>query len=183
MRQAVFLDRDGTLIEEHGYISDLSEVVFYPETVDALQRLKERFKLFIVTNQSGVGEEVITLADVERINGYLTEHLAEHGIQIIQVYVCPHSRNDECSCRKPNPYFLYQAAEEHNIDLAGSYVIGDHPSDVELAENAGARGIYLLTGHGAKHRKELSSNVFVEPGIQQAADFILRHKTSKNMYW
>jgi histidinol phosphatase-like enzyme len=103
------------------------------------------------------------------------EHLASHGIEITEVYVCPHRRSDNCSCIKPKPYFLRLAAREYDVELARSYVVGDHPSDVELAANAGARGVYVLTGHGKKHRSELPGGVVVVPGIQQAADWILRH--------
>jgi L-threonylcarbamoyladenylate synthase len=175
MQPAVFFDRDGTLIEDRGHIDQESDVVFYPETVPSLKRLQERFRLFIVTNQPGIAEGTITREGVERVNRHVTEHLAAHGIEITDVYFCPHSRSDGCSCIKPNPRFLRQAERDHGIDLERSYVVGDHPSDVELADSAGAHGVYVLTGHGEKHRPELPEGVVVEPGIQQATHWILLH--------
>jgi L-threonylcarbamoyladenylate synthase len=175
MQPAVFLDRDGTLIEDRGHIGRESDVAFYPETIPSLEQLQKRFRLFIVTNQPGIAEGTITRQGVERVNGYVTEHLARHGIEITDVYVCPHSRSDDCSCIKPNPHFLLQAARDHDIELEGSYVVGDHPSDVYLADNAGSHGIYVLTGHGKKHLPELSGKVVVQPGIQQATQWILLH--------
>ena len=174
MQPAVFLDRDGTLIQDRGHIGHESDVAFYPETVPSLRQLQERFRLLIVTNQPGIAEGTITREGVERVNGYVTEHLARHGIEITDVYVCPHRRSEACSCIKPNPHFLHRAARDHDIELERSYVVGDHPSDVQLAENAGARGVYVLTGHGKKHRPELPEGVVVEPGIRQAADWILQ---------
>lgn len=176
MQRAVFLDRDGTLIEDRGHIARESEVAFYPETVPSLKRLMRRFRLFIVTNQPGVAEGTITTRGVQRVNCHVTAHLANHDVEITEVYVCPHRRSDDCSCIKPDPYFLHKAARDHGIELERSYVVGDHPSDVELAENAGAHGIYVLTGHGKKHRPGLSGSVVVKPGIQQATDWILRHR-------
>ncbi len=173
MRQAVFLDRDGTLIEDRGHIDHESDVAFYPVTVPALKQLQKRFQLFIVTNQPGIAEGTITRDGVERVNRYITTHLTNHGIEITDVYVCPHQRSDNCSCIKPNPHFLHCAEEDYEIDLTRSYVVGDHPSDVQLAEYAGATGIYVLTGHGSKHRRELSGNIAVEPSIKRAADSIL----------
>ncbi|MFW6045112.1 MAG: L-threonylcarbamoyladenylate synthase [Planctomycetota bacterium] len=173
MQRAVFLDRDGTLIEDRGHIGHESDVALYTETVPSLRRLQERFRLFIVTNQPGIAEGTITREGVERVNRYLTDHLAKHGVDIADVYVCPHQRSDGCSCIKPNSHFLHCAAEDYGIDLSRSYVLGDHPSDVYLADNAGATGVYVLTGHGSKHRRELSGNIIVEPGISRAADRIL----------
>lgn len=173
MQPAVFLDRDGTVIEDRGHIGHPSDVTFYPETVSSLKQLQKQFQLFIVTNQAGIAEGTITRDDVERVNRYVTDHLAKQGINITAVYVCPHKRSDNCSCIKPNPHFLHSAASDYDIDLSRSYVVGDHPCDVHLAENAGATGIFVLSGHGSKHRRELSGNVVVEPGIKRAANRIL----------
>jgi histidinol-phosphate phosphatase family protein len=173
LHPAVFLDRDGTLIEDRGHLAEPSEVAFYPDAMEALKRLQERFLLFLVTNQSGVARGLITLEDVNRVNARVVSHVAGHGITITDVYVCPHQRSDGCSCIKPNPRFLYQAAAEHGVDLQRSFTIGDHPHDVELARAAGARGIYVRTGHGSKHLAELRASEIVVAGIGEAADWIL----------
>ncbi|HOW65839.1 MAG TPA: HAD family hydrolase [Candidatus Paceibacterota bacterium] len=170
---AVFLDRDGTLIEDRGSLRSPAQVVFYEETVPSLRRLQKGFRLFIVTNQSGVGKGELTLEEARWVNAHVVERLREHGVDILAVYCCPHQRSDHCACIKPLPHFLLQAARDYRLDLGRSFVIGDHPHDVELARNAGATGIYLLTGHGRKHQTELSGNVIVTANIQAAADWIL----------
>ncbi len=172
-RPAVFLDRDGTLIEDHGDLSDPSQVVFYEDTVTALLRLADRFALFIVTNQSGVAKGTITIEGVHRVNGYVEEYLAARGVPIAAIYVCPHLRSSGCECIKPKPHFLKEAERNFSIDLRRSFVIGDHPHDVELAMQVGATGIYVLSGHGMKHRGELTMETIVVDGIGEATDKIL----------
>jgi histidinol phosphatase-like enzyme len=94
------------------------------------------------------------------------------------VYCCPHDHADECQCRKPKPYFVNVAELDHAIDLSRSFVIGDHPSDVELAHAVGANGIYVLTGHGSKHRGELQTSCTVVADIAAAVDVILESANS-----
>ena len=173
-RPAVFLDRDGTLVEDRGYLSSPEQVEFFEDTVPALLRLQEKFELFIVTNQSGVSLGVTTRDEVDRVNAFIAARLAEAGVRIVETYVCPHARDDNCRCIKPKPYFLNKAACDHGVDLARSYAIGDHPHDIDFAEMNGAKGIYVLTGHGSKHRGELPAGAVVAAGIKEAADMILR---------
>lgn len=172
-RPAVFLDRDGTLIEDRGFLADPAEVELFPGTVPALQRLGGAYELFIVTNQQGVAEGITPLAGVQRVNEHVVAVLRRAGIVIRDVYCCPHRRSDGCDCIKPRPHFLRTAAREHGIDLSRSFVVGDHPHDVELAANAGAAGIYVLTGHGGKHLREITVPCVVVPGIVEAVHHIL----------
>jgi D-glycero-D-manno-heptose 1,7-bisphosphate phosphatase len=180
-RAAIFLDRDGTLIEDRGHLADPADVAFYPGAVEALQRLQDGFLFFIVTNQSGVAQGIIDMRDVERVNDHVVDRLAAAGIVIAAVYVCPHRRSDGCDCIKPNPHFLHKAAEEFQVSLPDSFVVGDHPHDVELAVQAGAQGIYVCTGHGLKHLNELHGRHVVVSDIQEAARWILawRLRTSR----
>lgn len=170
---AVFLDRDGTIIEDRGDLSDPEEVVWYGDTISSLLRLSDCFHLFMVTNQPGVAKGTIYREDVNRVNAYVSSRLAQHGIPIAAIYVCPHERADGCNCRKPNPYFLRKAERDFRVDLGRSFVVGDHPHDVELANNAGATGIYVLSGHGRKHRQEIPEGAVVAEGIGDAAEEIL----------
>lgn len=172
-RPAVFLDRDGTLIEDRGHLRCTADVVFYPETMTSLRLLQQNYLLFIVSNQSGVGQGLLTTQDVEHVNDYVVEQLAAAGVTMTEVYYCPHQRSDNCVCIKPNPHFLQQAAERHNVDLPRSYTIGDHPHDAYLAETVGASGIYLLTGHGRQHCGELTGNFPVVAGIAEATEWIM----------
>ena len=175
---AVFLDRDGTIIEDRGHLRDPSEVIFFPETFGALRELQKHFLLFIVTNQSGIAKGLITQEDVNCVNTHVVTTFAEEGIDICGFYVCPHSRTEGCRCIKPKPYFLRKAAERYGIDLSASFTVGDHPYDVQLAKNAGARGIYVLSGHGWKHFDELPENVEIASGMVETAEMIMSHHTS-----
>jgi histidinol-phosphate phosphatase family protein len=176
---AVFLDRDGTIIEDRGDLSRSSQVVFLEDTVSSLRCLSPHFALFIVTNQSGVAKGAISMQEVEHVNSHIRSYLSAHGVELLAIYVCPHERASACPCMKPNPHFLKKAERDFGIDLGRSFVIGDHPHDVELARNAGANGIYVLSGHGMKHRDELSSDTEVAGGIQEAVAIIRERVTAR----
>ena len=175
---AVFLDRDGTIIEDCGHLRDPSDVVFFPETFEALRKLRDYFLLFIVTNQAGIAKGVITRNDVNRVNAHVITTLAEARVEICDVYVCHHRRSEECQCIKPKPYFLREAAERYGIDLSASFTVGDHPHDVQLAKNAGARGVYVLTGHGWKHLDEVPQDTKIASGMAEAAEMIMSRPTT-----
>lgn len=170
---AVFLDRDGTIIEDRGDLCDPSQVVFFKDTIFSLRSLSECYHLFIVTNQSGVARGTISMRDVERVNSHIASFLAEHGVPIAATYVCPHDRMSECLCIKPKPYFLRKAESVFGVDLSRSFVIGDHPHDIDFAASVGATGIYVLSGHGGKHRKETTADTIITDGIKGAAEYIL----------
>lgn len=177
MKRAVFLDRDGTLIEDRGYIKTSDNVIFFNQTFDALLKLQNAYELFIITNQSGVSKGLISLDEVKTVNHYILHQLQKKGIQIADIFVCPHAREQQCQCMKPKSFFLEKAAAAFNIDLQNSFSIGDHPCDVELAENVGGTGIYLLTGHGKKHVNELPEHCLIVPDINAAANLILSGKS------
>ena len=164
-QKAVFLDRDGTIIEDRGFITDEKQVVFLPGIFETLRKLQKRFLLFIVTNQNS---EHVTDIQVAEINRYIHRCMAEEEIVIQEIYACNHPKTAQCRCRKPSTWFLKKAAEEYDIDLRQSFVIGDHPSDIQLALNAGANGIYVLTGHGYKHCDEIPAGTFVVSDITRA---------------
>jgi len=179
MKKAVFFDRDGTIIEERGYIKTADEVIFIDNVFDSLRRLQEFYKLFIVTNQSGIAKKIITSDDADIVNKYICELFREQKINITDVYVCPHKKEDGCECIKPKPFFLHKAAADYDIDLKQSFSIGDHPHDVELAQNTGGQGIYLLTGHGKKHLNEIPQGTVVFPDINAAAQRIMTNNRAE----
>ena len=172
MRKAVFLDRDGTIIEDNGYLANPSQVVFFEDTFDALRQLQTEYMLFIITNQQGIKEGVLTAEEVDCVNQYVVDSLKNADINITAVYVCPHTKADNCMCRKPNPYFLHKAKKDYHLNLEHSFVLGDHPSDIQLAINAKANGIYVLTGHGKEHLSDLNNNGVVVSGIDEAVNRI-----------
>lgn len=104
-----------------------------------------------------LGKGLVTMQEMESVNSYFLDQLQQQQINISKVFICPHKKEDLCDCRKPKPYFIDQAFNEFEIDLSQSYVIGDHPSDIELGINRNVKGIYLLTGHGRKHFHELTN--------------------------
>ena len=156
MNRAVFLDRDGTIIKDRGHINNIKDIVFYNYTFDCLKELQKKFLLFIITNQPGVAKGLIKVESLDIIHNSILNTMNDHGIDIKEIYCCTHNKEDYCSCRKPNTFFIDYAKDKFSIDLKKTYIIGDHPSDIELAIRIKANGIYLLTGHGQKHYRELS---------------------------
>ncbi len=147
-------------------------MAFFTQTIPALRRLDD-FVLFIVTNQSGIALGHVRAEEARTVNDYIVRRLDEEGIRIHEVYCCPHQRSDGCQCIKPNPHFLRVAEQRYDIDLARSFVVGDHPSDIDCAHAVGARGIYVLTGHGARHRTEVPIGGSIVADIAWAAETIL----------
>ena len=152
MNGAVFLDRDGTIIEDKDYLHLPEEVVIYPGVGPSLKRLQDAgFKLFIVTNQSGVGRGKFPLEDVHRVNEHLCRELTKDGVHFEKIYIAPEAPDQPSRGRKPSPQFLFDARDEFGIDLADSYMIGDKLIDLECGWNAGVkRSILVQTGYGAK---------------------------------
>lgn len=155
-RLAVFIDRDGTLNEDIGYVSTPDELVLYPWAAEAVRRINDSGLLAIViTNQSGIARGIYTERTLDAIHSRMIHDLAREGARIDAVYYCPHHPDFgdpryrlACDCRKPRTGLLEKASREHRIDMAGSYVIGDKASDIKLAENAGARAALVFTGYG-----------------------------------
>lgn len=180
MKPAIFLDRDGTLIFDVGYLPDPQDVKFFPETFTTLLSLQKKFLLFIITNQSGISKGITTESEVKLVNDYVVDMLKSKGVLISQVFCCPHAAEDKCNCKKPNPYFINQAAELYDLNLNDSYIIGDHPSDVECGLNAIITPIYVLTGHGEKHKNELKTDCVISKDIAEASKYILMHSNNDN---
>jgi len=176
MRRAVFLDRDGTINEDVGYLFSLDKLKFIPRAIDGLLSLQNKFDLFIVTNQSGIGEGVAALQDYKNFEGLFNISLAAQGINIKYTYCCSHSKSVGCICHKPSPYFLMEAAKQFGLDLAESYVVGDHPHDIEMGKSAGTKTIYVLSGHGIKHCEELGiCPDYIAKDLYEASVWILKN--------
>ncbi|WP_174296824.1 D-glycero-alpha-D-manno-heptose-1,7-bisphosphate 7-phosphatase [Sphingomonas bacterium] len=148
----VFLDRDGTIIVERDYLSDPAGVALEVGAARGLRALSAAgFRLVVLTNQSGIARGYFDLAAAEAVNRRVADLLAGRGVAIDGWYVCPHAPSDGCGCRKPRPGLAHRAAAELGLALAGSWVVGDKRSDVELADAIGASGILVASGHGAQH--------------------------------
>jgi len=151
MHPAIFLDRDGVLIENRSnYVRDWSQVKIIPEAIHALSLTQARnYKIVIVTNQSAIGRGLVRPEKADEINRRLVNLIQHHGGQVDGVYVCPHKPDDDCICRKPKPGLLLQAASELSLDLQRSCMIGDAWSDVQAGQRAGVlHKIILKTGRG-----------------------------------
>jgi histidinol-phosphate phosphatase family protein len=149
-RPAVFLDRDGLLIENQPeYVRAWSHVEFLPGSIRAIQQLNaSSYVIVMVTNQSVVGRGIISLEEAMRINQQIVDEVAVRGGRIDATYMCPHDPGEGCRCRKPEPGMLLQAAAELDLDLTRSYMIGDAISDVEAGRSAGVPSILVRTGRG-----------------------------------
>ena len=148
-RPAVFLDRDGTINEDRGYIGDPDDVVLIKGAAEAIRRLNGLgIPVVVITNQSGIGRGYYTEAGLQAVNKRLEELLGEKGAHVEAIYFCPHRPDENCECRKPGTKLLEKAAEEHCIDLRRSVMVGDKVSDLELARRVGMRRVLVLTGYG-----------------------------------
>jgi D-glycero-D-manno-heptose 1,7-bisphosphate phosphatase len=150
---AIFLDRDGVIIENRpDYVRRWEDVCFYPQALQALAGIRTSpYKIVIVTNQSAVGRGLISLETVVQINQRIIETIEAHGGRINGSFLCPHAPQDDCDCRKPKPRLFHQAARALTLDLGKSYLIGDALSDVLAGQAAGLRQAALVrTGRGAE---------------------------------
>ena len=176
MNRAVFLDRDGTVIEDKDYLHLPEEVVIYPGAGAALRQLQDAgFKLILVTNQSGVGRGYFPIEDVHRVHEHLARELAKDGVRFEKIYIAPEAPDAPSRGRKPSPQFLFDARDEFNLDLAQCYMMGDKLIDLECGWNAGVKQSLLVrTGYGAKVEKQGGlKNAVVVDGLTEAAEWIL----------
>jgi D-glycero-D-manno-heptose 1,7-bisphosphate phosphatase len=151
MNPALFLDRDGVIIENQpNYIQNWSDVRIYPQALNSLRRIESsNYKIFIITNQSAVGRGIITQATAEEINNRLVAKIESAGGRVDGVLMCPHTPDDNCLCRKPQPGLILDAADAHFLDLSCSILIGDALSDIIAGQSAGVgQNVLVNTGLG-----------------------------------
>ncbi|TXT63200.1 MAG: D-glycero-alpha-D-manno-heptose-1,7-bisphosphate 7-phosphatase (modular protein) [Promethearchaeota archaeon] len=185
LSKVVFLDRDGTLNKDEGYVHKVEDFELLPGVIQGLQLLKQDYLFFIITNQSGIGKKYYTEEEFREFNNRVILELKKNDIEIENTYFCPHVVEDNCVCRKPKTKFIQEITSIYDIDLENSWMIGDHPSDILFGMNAGCKTIYLLTGHGEKHFEELDENnikpTYIARSFMEAAHFI-KDLNSPNTY-
>lgn len=181
MNKAIFLDRDGTLIEEKNYLSDINDIHFLKGAFDGLKNLQKDYLLIIITNQSGVARGYFNEDTVISINNEITKQLLKHGVTITDTYYCPHHEKGiikkysiKCNCRKPNTGLIEKAVKQYNIDLSKSYMIGDKDSDILLAKNCGCKSILIKNDNYIN--KETSD--FIAKDILEASKCISKQESS-----
>lgn len=179
-RPAVFLDRDGTINEDTGYIDSPESLIIIDGAASAVKRLNAKgFKVIVITNQSGVGRGYFTEDAADAVNKRLEEILKKDGAHLDGIYYCPHHPDDNCECRKPKTGLIERAKRDFPIDLKKSYVIGDKVSDIEIARGIGGKGILVLTGMGKDEQKRLIHKPhYIAHDLKDAVEWIIKQTTS-----
>ena len=191
-RRAVFLDRDGTVNEEVGYICDPALFRLYEYAAEAVRLLNQAGWLaVVVTSQAGIARGMFNESFLTQIHEQMKTELADAGATIDAIYYCPHHPTEgespyrqECDCRKPKPGMLTKAAAELNVDLAASVVIGDRFRDLGMAQAVGARGVLVLTGYGREELENDSANWPQQPdhiaeNLLEAVRWVIKQSSTK----
>ncbi len=181
--RAVFLDRDGTLIEEVGYLSRIEEFRLLPRVGEAIRLLnRHQLKAIVITNQSGVARGYFPESFVQVIHRKLEDLLKREGAHLDGIYYCPHHPDEKCECRKPAAGLVKKAVEDLDLNCLQSYVVGDRGIDIELAHGVGAKGILVLTGYGKGEWEEIEKGEKAKPhhvaqDLCEAVEWILRQES------
>ena len=186
-RAGVFLDRDGTINEQMGYINHVSRFVVLPGVAGAISMLNaHHIPVCVVTNQSGLARGYFPPKLLDEVHCMMTDILAQSGAHLDGIYICPHHPEAKeaqyrkaCTCRKPQPGLLYRPAEEQGVDLTRSYVVGDRWSDLKAAAAVGAKGVLVLTGYGKGDYEYIGPSQsitpdFVADDLAAAVSWIIR---------
>ena len=184
--RAVFLDRDGTMIEDVGYLDRLDRLKLFPYTIDAVRLLhRAGFKLVVVTSQNGVAKGVVTEEFLGKAHAHLSRLFEAGGGRIDGYYYCPHSPHapveryrTDCECRKPKPGMILAAARDHGIDVAQSIVVGDRWRDIEMGLSAGTKAVLVQTGYGSTEAARPPVHLAAVPVVAnliEATSWILRN--------
>lgn len=175
---AVFLDRDGTINEDTGYIDSPDRLVLISGASSAIKELNLKgLRTVVITNQSGVGRGYFSKEALDTVNKRLEWLIKKQGAHLDAIYYCPHHPDDNCECRKPATGLLEKAKRDFNIDFKKSYVVGDKASDVEIANNIGCKGILVLTGMGKDEKKKLkSAPSYIADDLKDAVEWIIKDR-------
>jgi D-glycero-D-manno-heptose 1,7-bisphosphate phosphatase len=173
MNRAVFIDRDGTISEEVGYINHVSRFRLFPYSAAALKQLHDNgYLAIVITNQAGVARGYFSEEMVQAIHKQMTKDLESSGARVDAIYYCAHHPTVgeppyqlDCDCRKPKPGLLLRAARDYDIDLANSWMVGDRYSDIELAANAGVKSALVLSGYGRGEWEHQRDNWTIQPDL------------------
>ena len=173
---AVFLDRDGTInvgVPVYERVDSIDKLKLLPTVMEALTKLASLdYGIFLVTNQGGIAEGLITEADFDDINNKLLGMIESSGIEVIKTYHCPHGEDSTCECRKPKPKMILDAAKEYDINLKNSWMIGDRPSDVMTGINAGTKTILVQSG---AVKDKSADATYTAPTLLDAINFVANH--------
>jgi D-glycero-D-manno-heptose 1,7-bisphosphate phosphatase len=173
---ALFLDRDGVLINYIPYLSHPDQVKLPHGGGEALRKWQDQgFLLIIISNQSGISRGYFSVEDVQLIHNKIQLEYAKFGVDFTEFFVCPHQPSEGCVCRKPSPFMILQAAKKYDIDLQKSFFIGDANSDLECATRAGCNPILLLTGRGEETLQKISNSqksISIYPNLSESLQLL-----------
>jgi D-glycero-D-manno-heptose 1,7-bisphosphate phosphatase len=175
-RNAIFLDRDGTINIEKNYLYKIEDWEWIPGAIEAICSFRGAgYAVVIVTNQAGIARGFYSEEDLLRLNKFISEQLAAYGTRIDAFYHCPHHPEftGECECRKPKAGMLLRAAEELNLDLTQSWMIGDQITDIQAAEAAGVKSLMVRAGYGAGDSIKIPSATLIFPAISDMAAYVI----------
>ena len=181
MNKAVFLDRDGTIIEDVGYLSSPEQIKFIPGSIESIKSLNQSgFKVIVISNQSGVARGHFSEDMLQTIDKIVHRGLLHGGAHVDAHYYCPHHPQhgvypykQECDCRKPNTGLIKQATEQFKIDLNSSFMIGDKATDIELGKKSGIRTVLVQTGYGKKELKHAKGPDKVAENLWEAVKWVI----------
>jgi D-glycero-D-manno-heptose 1,7-bisphosphate phosphatase len=170
--KVVFLDRDGVINKEVGYLHRIEDFKFIPGVFDTCNYfLSLKYQIIIVTNQSGIGRGLYTEDDFCILNDWMLNQFEQKGVNILDVFFCPHGPNDGCDCRKPKPGLFINAMKKYDIDMNKSWMIGDKEADIEAANNAGiSQTIIVRSGH--KINEKQTNAAFTLDSIHDAHELL-----------
>jgi len=173
LNKAIFLDKDGTLVEDPNYMIDESQLQIIDGAIKGIKQLRNMgYKIIVVTNQSVVGRGMITEDKLNKILDTMVEMFKDKGAIIDKVYYCPHHPVKECNCRKPNSLLFEQAKMDFNINFSKSYVIGDLHYDINAGKKIGTKTILVLTGHGKESRNQYCNPDYIAKDLLDAFNII-----------
>lgn len=178
MPKALFLDRDGVINEDFGYVHKKEDIVFCPHIFTLCRRfVKQHYQLIIVTNQSGIGRKMYDHKDFSTLCDFIKKTFSDQGIPIRATYYCPHLPNAHCNCRKPKPGMILQAAQAHHIQLADSVLIGDKKTDMQAGEQAGIKKLWWYNGDASQNQYPVCTDLSAIYPSNEKASSIAEHTT------
>lgn len=189
MNKAVFLDKDGTIIEDVGYMQTPEQIRFIPGSIEAIKMLNEAgYKVVIISNQAGVARGLVTEDMLQTIDKVLHKRILNGGAHVDGIYYCPHHPEygvypykQVCECRKPHPGLIKRAQRDLEINLSQSYMIGDKATDIEAGKRAGTKTIFVLTGQGKEQKEKLKEKPdYITNNLLQATTWILSQQKNTN---
>jgi len=185
VNKAVFLDRDGTIVEDVGYMNNPRQIQFIPGSIDAIKKLNEAgYKVVVITNQAGIARGLITEDMLQTIDKTLHKWILNGGAHLDGIYYCPHHPEhgvhpykQDCECRKPHPGLIKRAHRDLDIDLSQSFMVGDKATDIQAGRRAGTKTILVESGRGEGEKPRLKEKPdYIAKNLLQAVDWLLENR-------